>query len=83
MKPIIFHPLALLHSISIDTYYRNLRGIIDHWKTNMNENKHKKACLLQWKLSFRTKKNYNKIIQELFVLLKNENYITPSKIKSA
>ena len=47
--PSQFHPIALLHKITADTYYRQLGLIVEMWKWAADDSIAQKLTLLSWR----------------------------------
>ena len=56
-RQVRLHPLALLHVITVDTYYRKLRNRIFQWRENNSEHRARKATLKIWIATHRANKN--------------------------
>tara|TARA_Y100000996_G_scaffold43742_1_gene30284 strand:- start:85 stop:387 length:303 start_codon:yes stop_codon:yes gene_type:complete len=50
------HPLALLHTITVDTYYRNIYNYFIVWKDKFETEKALKSSLKLWTTIYRAKK---------------------------
>jgi len=63
--PLRFYPIALLHTIVVDTHYRKLGTKVDSWRTNSRIYRDKRALLRNWIAVHRANKNSKTNLCEL------------------
>ena len=60
-----FHPIALLHKITVDTYYRDLSFRIAVWRRNNQDHNIQKLTLASWRLIHRADRHFRANVLEL------------------
>lgn len=80
------YPIAFLHKITVDTYYRKLRTRIIAWRSNTTDNLFQMRIFINWKLFNKANKNLRQNIFELTriisVIKLNNTTITPDIAKN-
>ena len=68
--PLQFHPIALLHTIVVDTYYRKLGMYIFSWRSNNQDYRDRTYILNNWIAVHRANKNSRANLCELRRIIK-------------
>lgn len=80
-----FHPIALLHKITIDTYYRKLGQIVKVWKRASDVCMAQKQTLSSWHTIQRANRNNRENVVELRRVLdlisRDEDLVSPQETK--
>ena len=82
----LFHPIALLHKITIDTYYRQLGKIVEVWKRAADDCMAQKQTLSSWHTIQRANRNIRDNVVELRRVLdlisRDEDLVSPQETKN-
>jgi len=80
-----FHPIALLHKITVDTYYRHLFRIVEIWKKAADDNTAQRFTLSNWRTIHRADRHARANVLELRRVLNligsDENLVSPEETK--
>ena len=80
------YPIAFLHKITVDTYYRKLYTRIRDWRSNTIDNLVQLRISINWKLINKANKSLRQNIFELSRIISiinlNRASITPDVIKN-
>jgi hypothetical protein len=80
-----FHPIALLHKITVDTYYRHLFRIVEIWKKAADDNTAQRLTLSNWRTIHRADRHARANVMELRRVLNligsDENLVSPEETK--
>ena len=80
-----FHPIALLHKITVDTYYRQLCRIVETWKGAADDSMAQKLTLSSWRTIHRADRHARENVVELRRVLdligSDEDLVSPQETK--
>ena len=83
--PLRFHPIALLHKITVDTYYRQLGIIVNTWKEASDNSMAQKLTLSSWRTIHRADRHARANVVELRRVLNligsDEDLVSPTETK--
>ena len=83
--PSRFHPIALLHKITVDTYYRQLGIIVNTWKEASDNGMAQKLTLSSWRTIHRADRHARANVEELRRVLdiigSDEDLVSPIETK--
>ena len=77
-----YHPIALLHAITVDSYYRIRSKTVNSWKNNMNNFALQKKTLFTWRLIHQANSYLKDTIAELTRVMNVHPHASPQVAKN-
>lgn len=82
----LFHPIALLHKITVDTYYRHLSQIVEIWKEAAGDSTTQRLTMYSWRTIHSVDRHARANVWELMRVLElvgsDEDLVSPQETKN-